>query len=229
MANYDGLTKNSWPGTWAPSSKAPIALDTDLRGTLQSISGEVGDRLTDIPGQRLSEGMLVYVKTGYADRASDKHYKYVLLAGESRDFATGNLPNNEANWSLATFTVPVSRGVAQYTTPILQPLEVHDFDVMTGLSCIVNKLTVSVPCTTEAHSVSTRDDSNPFKFISTWDHLTDDGATLLSDNTVIYNRRYTILINNDTPPQPVTHFRITNTGLTATAVVLDITFIPTSE
>lgn len=105
--NYDGLTKNSWPGTWSPSSNAPIALDTELRGTLQSISGAAGDRLTDIYGQRLTEGMMVYLKTGYTAgskiRSSDSYYKYKLLNGESRNPSTGSMPNSEDNWSEVSF------------------------------------------------------------------------------------------------------------------------------
>ena len=68
--DYSGLTRNTWPGTWSPSSDSPIALDTELRGTLQSISGDATDRLVDIPGQRLTEGMLVYVKNGYTNGVS---------------------------------------------------------------------------------------------------------------------------------------------------------------
>jgi len=105
--NYDGLTKNSWPGTWSPSSNAPIALDTELRGTLQSISGAAGDRLTDIFGQRLTEGMMVYLKTGYSadgkTRLGDTYYKYKLLNGESRNTSTGSMPNSESNWTEVSF------------------------------------------------------------------------------------------------------------------------------
>ena len=63
--NYDGLTRNLWPGTWSSSDKHPVVLDADLRGSLRYISGDSGNRLTDIIGQRLQEGMLVFVKTGY--------------------------------------------------------------------------------------------------------------------------------------------------------------------
>jgi len=80
--NYDGLTRNAWPGTWSPGGTHPVALDTELRGTLQSISGGTNDKLTDITGQRLTEGMLVYLKTGYTagayTRVSDSYYKYTL-------------------------------------------------------------------------------------------------------------------------------------------------------
>lgn len=106
--NYDGLTRNIWPGTWSPSSASPIALDTELRGTLQSISGDVGDRLTDIFGQRIQEGMLVYLKNGYTSglytRTGDRYYTYKLLSGESRNPSTGAMPNYEANWSEVVFS-----------------------------------------------------------------------------------------------------------------------------
>jgi hypothetical protein len=105
--DYSGLTRNVWPGTWSTGSNSPIALDTELRGTLQSISGNSGDRLTDIPGARLTEGMLVYVKTGYTaglvTRTGDSYYKYNLQVGESRSAVTGAMPNAEANWEVATF------------------------------------------------------------------------------------------------------------------------------
>jgi hypothetical protein len=101
--NYDGLTRNVWPGTWSTGTNAPIALDTELRGTLQSISGDSGDRLTDIPGARIQEGMLVYLKTGYTaglvTRDSDTYYTYKLQGGESRSAITGAVPNAEANWT----------------------------------------------------------------------------------------------------------------------------------
>jgi len=102
--DYSGLTRNQWPGTWsAASNTIPIVLDTEMRGGLRQVSGDVNDRLTDIPGQRLQEGMLVYVKTGYtadgATRASGGYYKYTLLSGQSRNTSTGAMPNAEANWS----------------------------------------------------------------------------------------------------------------------------------
>jgi hypothetical protein len=104
--NYNGLTRNTWTGTWSPTGDHPIVLDTEIRGSLQSISGDIGDQLTDITGQRLTEGMLVYVKNAYtADtvtRTGDSYYKFNLLAGESRDATTGQMPNTEANWTKFT-------------------------------------------------------------------------------------------------------------------------------
>ena len=102
--NYDGLTRNVWPGTWSTGTNSPIVLDTEVRGTLQSISGDVGDRLTDIPGARIQEGMLVYVKNGYTSGSttytSDKYYTYKLQGSEVRSNVTGAVPNADANWSI---------------------------------------------------------------------------------------------------------------------------------
>lgn len=103
-ANYDGLTRNTWPGTWSPTGNHPIVLDAELRGSLRTITGNAGNRLTDITGQRLEVGMLVYVINDYTlnGRAftGGKYYKYISLAGESRNAATGELPNSNDNWEL---------------------------------------------------------------------------------------------------------------------------------
>ena len=102
--NYDGLTRNVWPGTWSTGTNSPIVLDTEVRGTLQSISGDSGDRLTDIPGARITEGMLVYVKSGYTSGSTtytaDKYYTYKLQGSEVRSNVTGAMPNADANWTL---------------------------------------------------------------------------------------------------------------------------------
>ena len=119
-SNYDGLTRNIWPGTWSTGTNSPIALDTELRGTLQSITGNSGDRLTDIPGARIQEGMLVYVKTGYTaggvTRASDSYFTYKLNDGESRSAITGAVPNAESNWAPVNFASAGSTPVS-ITTP----------------------------------------------------------------------------------------------------------------
>ena len=107
-SDYSGLTRNIWPGTWSSGGSYPIVLDTEVRGTLQSISGNPGDQLTDITGQRLTEGMLVYLVNGYVDglvtRTGNTYYKYNLLSGEFRDPVTGEMPNSESNWTVLSVT-----------------------------------------------------------------------------------------------------------------------------
>lgn len=104
-ANYDGLTKNTWPGTWAPSASQPIVLDVEIRGALRFVSGEIGDRLEDITGQRLQSGMLVYLRDSYDSFVGGTYYKYDLLGGEVRDEATGAMPNAAGNWSPTTVKI----------------------------------------------------------------------------------------------------------------------------
>ena len=113
-ADFTGLTKNNWPGTWSPSGTFPIALDTEIRGGLQSISGTLNDQLTNIPGQRLTEGMLVYLKNGYGTRAANTYYTYKIVSGDSPRNNSGALPNYEANWTvsdLGSTAVPVAAPV----------------------------------------------------------------------------------------------------------------------
>jgi hypothetical protein len=101
-SNYDGLTKNSWTGTWASSGDHPITLSNETRGGVHSVSGGVGDQLTDITGQRLQEGMLVF------NVAEDKYYRYTLLDGEFRNSSTGDMPNNIGNWILTSVSIDTS-------------------------------------------------------------------------------------------------------------------------
>jgi len=100
MANYDGLSRNAWPGTWSTNGTHPIILDTEQRGGLRYVSGSGTDTLVNIPSGMLQDGMLAYVASGYhADVSADKYYKYSILDGESRNSDTGFLPNNSGNWS----------------------------------------------------------------------------------------------------------------------------------
>lgn len=104
MANYDGLTRNPWPGTWSTNGVHPIALDIELRGGLRLVSGSGTDTLVNIPSGMLQDGMLAYVASGYhASVSGDTYYKYSILSGESRDTETGFLPNDSGNWSVLSF------------------------------------------------------------------------------------------------------------------------------
>ena len=99
MSNYNGLTRNQWPGTWSPSSSHPIVLDGEIRGGLRYVSGVDSDTVTNITGQRLQDGMIVYVKNAHGTFEGDRYYKYELGAGQYRDSSTGELPNAASNWT----------------------------------------------------------------------------------------------------------------------------------
>ena len=111
-SDYFGLTRNPWPGTWSPQGDQPIALDRELRGSLRWISGDSADRLSTISGQRLQNGMLVYVQNDYVDSAADSSYGwttdsdvsinsgyYVYFTDSSRNELTGRLQNTPDNWT----------------------------------------------------------------------------------------------------------------------------------
>jgi len=146
MSDYSGLTRNTWPGTWSPSGNHPIALDTELRGGLRLISGIVGDRLSNITGQRLQNGMLVYLASSYTESSityqANTYYQYRSLAGETRNTATGILPNSSNNWqplSLSGGTISASLIDNQGT--ITQPVgdvSVIRFDVDSGFDLVDN-------------------------------------------------------------------------------------------
>ena len=99
-ANYDGLTRLRAAGTWSPQpSTFPIVLDKEIRGGLRYCSGADGDTLTNIPGAMLQEGMLVWLDATTGSFTGQNYYQYQLVGTESRDTATGTMPNNNANWT----------------------------------------------------------------------------------------------------------------------------------
>jgi hypothetical protein len=65
--------------------------------------------------------MLVYLQSGYINgayiRSSGTYYKYSILVGEVRNNSTGQLPNNEANWSPHFPNLVAGTGVTLSTNP----------------------------------------------------------------------------------------------------------------
>jgi len=121
--NFYGLARALYTGTWSAGAGAsyPIVNSRELRGSLQYISGDIGDQLTDITTARVEYGMLVFVKNTYTDGNSDlitggNYYQYNAVIGDAERTIAGNglIPNNYANWSL--FNVGGGGG-AGYTGP----------------------------------------------------------------------------------------------------------------
>ena len=126
MANYDGLTRNAWPGTWSPSSNHPIVLDTEIRGGLRYVAGSGDDSALAIPGQRLQEGMLIYVDSSHGTFNGGDYYQYNLLGGEARDGNTGGMPNAAGNWT--RIHMPV-QPLDSANSPTFAGLTLSDLDV----------------------------------------------------------------------------------------------------
>jgi hypothetical protein len=119
-----------------------------------------------------------------------------------------------------------SRTVTTYTTSVLPTNGVEDFVLPLGNSVMLLDMTLDQPVTVEAHDSPLRTNTNPYKFIATTGHLSDDGSTLMSDGTIVNNRRYALLANNESPKTGNIYFRITNSSAIATAVKLSLTYLP---
>jgi hypothetical protein len=118
------------------------------------------------------------------------------------------------------------RQTLTHSTAVLQPAGVEEFSLPIGRTAIVLTLGVDTPCTVEAFGTILRNESNPFKFVATSNHLIDDGSSLMTDGSVLRGRRYSILANDEQGSSLDVYFRITNSDTVAKNVNLTLTFIP---
>jgi hypothetical protein len=114
-SNYSYITTVNAPGLLKPQLGVPALLDTDMRGGLRAIDGITGDRLSDIGGLMLQDGMLVYVRNTYTGTSNTiftggYYYKYSYTGSR----ATGMLPTGDSYWS--PFTVDLSSYVTNTQT-----------------------------------------------------------------------------------------------------------------
>lgn len=84
-----------------------------------------------------------------------------------------------------------------------------DFVFQTGGKCILVEAKLSSPGTLECHAVSSRDDTNPYRFISVESHLVDDGSYVVGGQR-FYGERFVPLINMEDTMSDVTYWRVYN-------------------
>jgi hypothetical protein len=108
----------------------------------------------------------------------------------------------------------------------LQPMAVDEFVLTLGRTSIVLELKVDTPCTVEAFGTILRDETNPFKFVATSNHLVDDGSSLMTDGTVLRGRRHSILSNAEGGTSADIYFRVTNTDTVTKNVNLSVSYLP---
>ena len=118
------------------------------------------------------------------------------------------------------------RQTAVYSTNELLPNGYEEFTLDLGKSVLVLSLKVSVPVLVEVFEHLDRSDANPYQFLATYDHMVDDGTTLMTDGTVFKNRRFSIFSNGEDPPTAAVPFRITNSGQVPTGTTLTVVFLP---
>ena len=109
-AMTDGATWLSGTAATPTAANVPIVLDTQLRGSLRTVSGVGTDTLTQIPESMLEDGMLVFVSTQYTEtnpdgsqgpvRTADTYYQF--NASQARD-AFGRIPNRVQDWAELQF------------------------------------------------------------------------------------------------------------------------------
>jgi len=85
-----------------------------------------------------------------------------------------------------------------------------DVIVSIGVSSIIYGLTVSRPVKVEVFSTRAMDEPNPYTFIATPDHLTDDGTVILNDGSSFQSRQYSIWANLEDPPEMNVYMKITS-------------------
>lgn len=113
-------------------------------------------------------------------------------------------------WNYTTSNIPLD-GVAQ-------------FEIELGPAIIVYNLTVSKPVLVQIYGTPQKNEPNPYTFLATEDHLTDDGTTFLSDGTTIKTRQYSIFANLEEPVKEKVYAKITNLSSTPGPVSISILY-----
>ena len=120
-----------------------------------------------------------------------------------------------------------SRNSVTHETAGTAPGSFEDFDIeMSSTVALLLQLVVDAPCVVEIHGSALRNDINPYKFIASSSHLSDDGSTVLSDGSVVYGRRFSILANLEIPTVSRVYGRIINSELANVTVKLSLELLP---
>lgn len=117
------------------------------------------------------------------------------------------------------------RAVAIYTCENLAVDGTHEFQMELGAIATALKIETSRPVRVRAWSTPEKEDINPYEFISTADHLVDDGRQLFADGTVFRTRNYSIFANFEDPIRNLTYWTFDSIDATEGAVVLTVTFL----
>lgn len=149
-------------------------------------------------------------------------YTFPNTDGVEGAVLTSNGQGN-VDWTLLS-GISIDRKIFNYTIAELPSGAFHDFIIDIGISSIVYGLTVSRPCLVEVFGNEQRVESNPYTFLATLGHLTDDGTVLLNDGSIIQQRQYSIFANQEDPIRGRVYGRITNTDGITGSLEFSMTF-----
>lgn len=194
-------------------NRRKIGINTDSPMHDLHIEGAVGDASVYIAGQLTSN--VITVNGAYTFPSTD---------GNDGDVLTTD-GNANVQWtSVASTSKQVERKKFNYEVVSLPSGSFEEFEMDIGISSIVYGLTVSRPCLVEVFGTPDKNETNPYTFLATLDHLTDDGTVLLNDGSVIQQRQYSIFANQEEPARNQVYARITNTDGVAGNVSLSMTY-----
>jgi hypothetical protein len=140
----------------------------------------------------------------------------------------GQVLTAEGPNSMVTYWAPgapesgIRRRRYEKTISSLAGFGTAEFVLNIGVSSIVYAVSVSRPVQVEVFSTPAKDEPNPYTFIATPDHLTDDGTVILNDGSSFQSRQYSIFSNLEEPPQP--NVFVTLTSLDSYQAGTPITF-----
>lgn len=150
-------------------------------------------------------------------------YTLPTYTGDYGDILTSD-GNNGTQWSKNS--VGIVRKKFSYSIPDLPAGGIHDFEMDLGISSIVYGLTVNRPVLVEVFATKFKNETNPYTFWATLDHLTDDGSVLLDDGSIIQQRQYSIFANQDEPVENKVYARFTNIDGISGPVEINLTYFP---
>jgi hypothetical protein len=117
------------------------------------------------------------------------------------------------------------RAVAIYTCDNLQVDGSHEFEMELGAVSLALRIETSRPVRIRAFAKPEKDDDNPYEFISTADHLADDGRQMFADGTILRTRNYSILANFEDPIRNITYWTFDSIDKVEGPVVLTVTYL----
>lgn len=139
----------------------------------------------------------------------------------------------EGGGSLGMFWAPAPPASAirrrRYTTTVpLLGFGNVEIVLPLGVSSVVYGLTVSRPVKVEVFSTPAKSETNPYTFIATPDHLTDDGTVFFNDGSSFQSRQFSLFANFEEPPVPNVYCTISSIDqyLANTPVTLTLFYYP---
>lgn len=127
-------------------------------------------------------------------------------------------------WTSPDTDLAITRKKWNYHISDLPASAYQEFVIDIGIASIVYNLTVNRPVLVEVFSTPFYNDTNPYTFLATLGHLSDDGTVLLNDGSVIQQRQYSIFANQEEPPKSRVYGRVSNIDGVAGEVTLALTY-----